>query len=395
MSANEDTSGKPIVCKAAVIWAANEPFKIEDVTVSPPSAGEVRVKVLYNALCHTDASCADGSDPEGVFPAILGHEATGVVESVGEGVTSVSCGDVVIPLYTAECQRVECVMCSSEKTNLCPAVRATQGRGVMPDGTRRFRVGDDEVYHFMGTSTLSQYTVLPEVSVAKIQSDAKKESVCLLGCGVTTGIGAVLKKCKVEEGATAAVFGLGAVGLSVIMGLRMAGAGRIIAVDINDAKFALAKQLGATDAVNPRALAGGQGIVDAIVAMTRTERDTIGGVDYSFDCTGNVVVMQQAFECVHKGWGTCCIIGVAAAGKQISFRPFHAVIGKNLCGVAFGGYKGRSELPSLVEQAMDGHIPLDDLITHRLPLDQVNEGFRLLHEGKAIRCVLTMWPDNE
>lgn len=382
------TEGKVIQCKAAVAWAAKEDLVIEDIEVEAPKAGEVRVKVLYNAVCHTDAYTHGGLDPEGKFPAILGHEACGLVESVGEGVTSVAAGDLVIPLYTAECR--QCSMCKSGKTNLCGSVRTTQGQGLMPDGTTRFRCKGQPLFHFMGTSCFSQYTVLPEVSVAKIRADAPPDKVCLLGCGVTTGYNSVFKVAKVEAGSTAAVLGLGALGLAVILGLVRAGARRIIGIDINPAKFELARQLGATEFVNPNELPGGSAsLVSHIVALTND--DGVGGVDYSFECVGNVHVMRQALEMCHKGWGKSVIIGVAPSGTEISTRPFQLVTGRVWMGSAFGGTKGRTELPGLVDEYLSGSLKLDEFITHRLPLAEVNEAFHLMHRGESIRTVLDMW----
>ena len=370
--------GETISCKAAVAWGAGKPLSIETVEVAPPKAGEVRVKILATGVCHTDAFTLSGDDPEGIFPSILGHEGGGIVESVGEGVTSVSVGDHVIPLYTPECG--ECKFCKSGKTNLCGKIRETQGKGLMPDGTTRFSKDGETLYHYMGTSTFSEYTVLPEISLAKVNKEAPLEEVCLLGCGVTTGMGAVLNTAKVEEGATVAVFGLGGIGLSAIIGAQMAKAGRIIAVDINDDKFELAKQLGATDVVNPKDY--DKPIQEVIVELTD------GGVDYSFECIGNVDVMRSALECCHKGWGESVIIGVAGAGQEISTRPFQLVTGRVWRGTAFGGVKGRSELPGIVEQYLNGEIPLKTFITHKMPLDEINEAFDLMHKGKSIRSVV-------
>lgn len=370
--------GQTITCNAAVAWGAGEPLKLEKVDVAPPKAGEVRIKVIASGVCHTDAFTLSGEDPEGIFPSILGHEGGGIVESVGEGVTSVSVGDHVIPLYTPECG--ECKFCKSGKTNLCGKIRETQGKGLMPDGTTRFSKDGEPIYHYMGTSTFSEYTVLPEISLAKVNPDAPLEEVCLLGCGVTTGMGAVLNTAKVEEGDTVAVFGLGGIGLSAIIGAVMAKAGRIIAIDINPDKFELAKQLGATDVVNPKDY--DKPIQEVIVEMTD------GGVDYSFECIGNVNVMRSALECCHKGWGESVIIGVAGAGQEISTRPFQLVTGRVWRGTAFGGVKGRSELPGIVEQYLNGDIPLKTFITHKMPLGDINEAFELMHEGKSIRSVV-------
>jgi len=367
-----------IKSRAAVAFAPNKPLEIVEVDVAPPQKGEVLVRIVATGVCHTDAYTLSGADSEGIFPAILGHEGGGVVEAVGEGVTSVEVGDHVIPLYTAECG--ECKFCTSGKTNLCSSVRATQGKGVMPDGTSRFSYQGKPVYHYMGCSTFSEYTVLPEVSLAKIPKEAPLDKVCLLGCGVTTGIGAVLNTAKVEEGDTVAIFGLGGIGLAAIIGATMAKASRIIAVDINPGKFDIAKQLGATDVVNPKDF--DKPIQEVIVEMTD------GGVDYSFECIGNVDVMRSALECCHKGWGESVIIGVAGAGEEISTRPFQLVTGRVWKGSAFGGVKGRTELPGYVEKAKTGEIPLDVFITHNMPLEDINEAFELMHEGKSIRTVI-------
>ncbi len=367
-----------ITCKAAVAWAAGQPLTIEDVQVMPPQAGEVRVKLVATGVCHTDAFTLSGDDPEGIFPCILGHEGAGIVESVGEGVTSVAVGDHVIPLYTPECG--ECKFCKSGKTNLCQKIRATQGKGLMPDGTTRFSKDGQPIYHYMGTSTFAEYTVLPEISLAKVNPTAPLEEVCLLGCGVTTGMGAVMNTAKVKAGDTVAIFGLGGIGLSAIIGARMAGASRIIGIDINESKFALAQKLGATDVINPQHFA--KPIQDVIVEMTD------GGVDFSFECIGNVNVMRSALECCHKGWGESVIIGVAGAGQEISTRPFQLVTGRVWRGSAFGGVRGRSELPHFVERYLNGEFRLDDFITHTMALDDINTAFDLMHEGKSIRSVV-------
>ncbi|CAM3622908.1 S-(hydroxymethyl)glutathione dehydrogenase/class III alcohol dehydrogenase [Parendozoicomonas haliclonae] len=364
--------------RAAVAWGAGKPLTIETVDVAPPKAGEVRVRIVATGVCHTDAFTLSGDDPEGIFPAILGHEGAGIVESVGEGVTSVQVGDHVIPLYTPECG--ECKFCKSGKTNLCQKIRETQGKGLMPDGTTRFSIDGQPIYHYMGTSTFSEYTVLPEISLAKINPEAPLEEVCLLGCGVTTGMGAVSNTAKVEPGDTVAVFGLGGIGLSVIIGAAMAGAGRIIAIDINESKFELARKLGATDCINPKDY--DKSIQEVIVEMTD------GGVEYSFECIGNVHVMRSALECCHKGWGESVIIGVAGAGQEISTRPFQLVTGRVWRGSAFGGVKGRSQLPEYVERYMNGEFKLDDFITHTMSLDDINDAFDLMHEGKSIRTVI-------
>ena len=367
-----------IKTRAAVAWAANQPLSIEEVDLMPPQAGEVLVKIIATGVCHTDAYTLSGKDSEGVFPCILGHEGAGIVMQVGSGVTSVAIGDHVIPLYTPECG--ECKFCLSGKTNLCQKIRATQGRGVMPDGTTRFYKDGKPIYHYMGTSTFSEYTVLPEISLAKINKEAPLEEVCLLGCGVTTGMGAVMNTAKVKAGDTVAIFGLGGIGLSAVIGARMAGAKRIIGVDINTSKFTLAKQLGATDLINPKDLS--ISIQQAIIDMTD------GGVDFSFECIGNVNVMRQALECCHKGWGESIIIGVADAGAEITTRPFQLVTGRVWRGSAFGGVRGRSELPGYVERYMKGEFKLSDFITHTMPLEEINKAFDLMHEGKSIRSVV-------
>ncbi|WP_434140603.1 S-(hydroxymethyl)glutathione dehydrogenase/class III alcohol dehydrogenase [Pseudomonas luteola] len=367
-----------IKSRAAVAFEANKPLEIVEVDVAPPKDGEVLVRIVATGVCHTDAYTLSGADPEGIFPAILGHEGGGIVEAVGPGVTSVAVGDHVIPLYTPECGK--CKFCLSGKTNLCQAIRATQGKGLMPDGTSRFSYKGQPIYHYMGTSTFSEYTVLPEISLAKIPKEAPLEKVCLLGCGVTTGIGAVLNTAKVEEGATVAIFGLGGIGLSAVIGATMAKAGRIIAIDINPTKAEIAKQLGATDFVNPNDY--DKPIQEVIVELTD------GGVDYSFECVGNVKLMRAALECCHKGWGESVIIGVAGAGQEISTRPFQLVTGRVWRGSAFGGVKGRTELPGYVDKAQKGEIPLDTFITHTMGLDKINDAFDLMHEGKSIRTVI-------
>jgi len=364
--------------RAAVAWEAGKPLSVEEIDVEGPKAGEVLVRIRATGVCHTDAFTLSGEDPEGLFPAILGHEGGGEVVEVGEFVTSVKPGDHVIPLYTAECR--QCKFCRSGKTNLCQAVRATQGKGLMPDGTMRFSKAGRPIHHYMGTSTFSEYTVVPEISLAVIDKAAPLEKVCLLGCGVTTGIGAVLNTAKVAPGDSVAVFGIGGIGLAVIQGAVMAKAGRIIAIDTNPAKFELARQMGATDCVNPKDVSGP--IQQAIVDMTD------GGVDHSFECIGNVDVMRAALECCHKGWGQSIIIGVAGAGQEIRTRPFQLVTGRVWKGTAFGGVRGRSQLPGMVRQAMSGEIALDPYITHELPLDRINEAFELMHEGKSIRTVI-------
>ncbi|MFQ6537695.1 MULTISPECIES: S-(hydroxymethyl)glutathione dehydrogenase/class III alcohol dehydrogenase [Aphanothece] len=364
--------------RAAVAWGPGQPLEVTEVDVAPPQAGEVLLRVVATGVCHTDAYTLSGADPEGLFPAILGHEGGAIVEAVGEGVSSVAVGDHVIPLYTPECRR--CTFCLSGKTNLCQAIRATQGRGVMPDGTSRFSRDGRMLHHYMGTSTFSEYTVLPEIAVAKISKEAPLEQVCLLGCGVTTGIGAVLNTAKVEPGSTVAVFGLGGIGLAVVIGAVMAGASRIIGIDLNPAKFAIARQLGATECINPRDH-------DAPIQQVLIDL-TDGGVDYSFECIGNVDVMRAALEACHKGWGESTIIGVAGAGQEISTRPFQLVTGRVWRGSAFGGVRGRTELPLYVEKAQRGEIPLETFITHTMGLEDINRAFELMHEGSSIRSVI-------
>lgn len=365
--------------RAAVAWEAGKPLQIETIDVAAPQAGEVMVRIVATGVCHTDAFTLSGEDPEGLFPAILGHEGGGIVEEVGPGVTSLKPGDHVIPLYTPECG--ECNFCTSGKTNLCQAIRVTQGQGLMPDGTSRFSLNGKPLFHYMGTSTFSEYTVLPEIAVAKVNPAAALDKVCLLGCGITTGIGAVLNTAKVEPGSSVAVFGLGGIGLSVIQGAVMAGAERIIAIDINPAKYTMAEQLGATEFVNPKD--HDAPIQEVIVELTG------GGVDYSFECIGNTELMRAALECCHKGWGESVIIGVAGAGQEISTRPFQLVTGRVWRGTAFGGVKGRSQLPGMVDQYLDGQIKVDEMVTHTLPLERINEAFDLMHEGKSIRSVIT------
>lgn len=364
--------------RAAVAFAAGKPLEIVEVDVAGPKAGEVLVRLVATGVCHTDAFTLSGEDPEGIFPAILGHEGAGVVEAVGAGVTSVAVGDHVIPLYTPECG--QCKFCLSGKTNLCQAIRATQGKGLMPDGTSRFSLDGKPIFHYMGTSTFSEFTVLPEIAVAKINKAAPLDKVCLLGCGVTTGIGAVRNTAKVEPGSTVAVFGLGGIGLSVIQGAVLAKAERIIAIDINEDKFEMAKQLGATDCINPKDYA--DSIQDVIVELTD------GGVDYSFECIGNAHTMRSALECCHKGWGESVIIGVAGAGQEISTRPFQLVTGRVWRGTAFGGVKGRSELPGYVDEYLAGKIEIDQMVTYTMGLEDINRAFDLMHEGKAIRSVI-------
>jgi len=371
-------SVKMIKSKAAVAWGPGQPLSIEEIDVMPPQKGEVRVKIIASGVCHTDAFTLSGDDPEGIFPAVLGHEGGGVVEAIGEGVTSVAIGDHVIPLYTPECG--ECKFCLSGKTNLCQKIRETQGKGLMPDGTTRFSLDGKPIFHYMGCSTFSEYTVLPEISLAKINKQAPLEEVCLLGCGVTTGMGAVVNTAKVQPGDTVAIFGLGGIGLSAVIGAQMAKAGRIIAIDINESKFELAKQLGATECINPKDY--DKPIQEVIVELTD------GGVDFSFECIGNVNSMRSALECCHKGWGESVIIGVAGAGQEISTRPFQLVTGRVWRGTAFGGVKGRSELPEYVERYLQGEFKLDHFITHTMGLEGINDAFDLMHEGKSIRSVI-------
>ena len=364
--------------RAAVAHEAGKPLTIETVTLAGPKAGEVLVEIKATGICHTDEFTLSGADPEGLFPAILGHEGAGVVVEVGAGVTSVKPGDHVIPLYTPECR--QCDYCLSGKTNLCQAIRETQGRGVMPDGTSRFSMGNDSIFHYMGTSTFANHTVLPEIAVAKVREDAPFDKICYIGCGVTTGIGAVINTAKVEPGANCVVFGLGGIGLNVIQGLRLVGADIIVGVDLNPAKRELAQAFGMTHFVNPSEVEGD--LVPYLVDLTK------GGADYSFECIGNVDVMRQALECCHKGWGESIIIGVAGAGQEISTRPFQLVTGRVWRGTAFGGAKGRTEVPRIVDWYMDGKINIDDLITHTMPLEDINRAFDLMHAGESIRSVV-------
>lgn len=363
---------------AAVAFEAGKPLQIVEVDLEDPKAGEVLIRVVASGVCHTDAYTLSGDDPEGLFPCILGHEGGGIVEAIGPGVTTLKPGDHVIPLYTPECG--ECKFCTSGKTNLCQAIRMTQGKGLMPDGTSRFSYQGQMIHHYMGTSTFARHTVLPEIALAKINPEAPLEKVCLLGCGITTGIGAVLNTAKVEKGSTVAVFGLGGIGLSVIQGAVMAGASRIIAVDLNPDKFEFAKQLGATDCINPKDYS--EPIQQVIVELTD------GGVDYSFECIGNVNVMRSALECCHKGWGESVIIGVAGAGQEISTRPFQLVTGRVWRGSAFGGVKGRSQLPGYVEDYLAGKIKVDEMITKTLPLEDINKAFEMMLAGETIRSVV-------
>lgn len=377
-----DTVGKVIKCNAAVCWGAGEPLKLEEVEVAPPKAHEVRVHILYTGICHTDEYTRSGNDPEGLFPVILGHEGGGIVESVGEGVTSVAVGDHVIPLYTAECR--QCKFCLSGKTNLCGAVRATQGKGLMPDSTSRFSINGKPIYHFMGTSTFSQYTVVADVSLVAVNKQAPLDKVCLLGCGITTAWGAVVKQPGIGPRSSVAVFGCGAIGLGVISTAAQVGASRIIAVDVNPNKESLAKKFGAHEFVNSAALPEGKMIQDYLVEITD------GGLDYTFDCTGNVQVMRAALEACHKGWGVSTVIGVAASGQEISTRPFQLVTGRTWRGTAFGGVKGRTEIPGLVEEYLGGRLKVDEFVTHSRKLGDLFEGFHDMHSGDCIRCVVDM-----
>jgi S-(hydroxymethyl)glutathione dehydrogenase/alcohol dehydrogenase len=364
--------------RAAVAYEAGKPLTIETVQLDGPKAGEVLVEVKATGICHTDAFTLSGGDPEGLFPAILGHEGAGIIVDVGPGVVSLKKGDHVIPLYTPECR--QCESCLSRKTNLCTAIRATQGQGVMPDGTSRFSLGGQKIHHYMGTSTFANFTVLPEIAVAKIREDAPFDKVCYIGCGVTTGIGAVINTAKVEAGAKVVVFGLGGIGLNVVQGARMVGVEMIVGVDLNPRRRALAEKFGMTHFVNPTEVAGD--LVPHLVDLTK------GGADYSFECIGNVQTMRQALECCHRGWGVSVIIGVAGAGQEISTRPFQLVTGRIWKGTAFGGARGRTDVPRIVDWYMDGKINIDDLITHTLKLDEINTAFDLMHEGKSIRSVV-------
>ena len=364
--------------RAAIAWKAGEPLAIETIEIEGPKAGEVLVEIMATGVCHTDAYTLSGADPEGIFPAILGHEGAGIVRDIGPGVTTLKKGDHVIPLYTPECR--QCKTCLSQRSNLCTAIRSTQGKGVMPDGTSRFRCDGDAVFHYMGCSTFANFTVLPEIALAKVREDAPFDKICYIGCGVTTGIGAVINTAEVWPGANVAVFGLGGIGLNVVQGARMVGANMIIGVDLNPAREALARRFGLTHFVNPRDVQGD--LVAHLVELTG------GGADYSFECIGNVELMRQALECTHRGWGVSVIIGVAGAGQEIHTRPFQLVTGRVWKGTAFGGARGRTDVPRIVDWYMDGKINIDDLITHTLPLDRINEGFDLMHQGESIRAVV-------
>ncbi|MBO0349846.1 S-(hydroxymethyl)glutathione dehydrogenase/class III alcohol dehydrogenase [Phormidium pseudopriestleyi FRX01] len=364
--------------QAAVAWQAGAPLSLETVQLEGPQAGEVMVEIKATGVCHTDAYTLSGADPEGLFPAILGHEGAGVVVEVGDEVKTLKVGDRVIPLYTPECR--QCKYCLSNKTNLCQAIRTTQGKGVMPDGTSRFSLNGEKIHHYMGTSTFANFTVLPEIAVAKIRDDAPLDKVCLIGCGVTTGIGAVINTAKVEPGSNVVVFGLGGIGLNVIQGARLVGANQIIGIDLNPAKRDLAEKFGMTHFINPNDV---EDVVAAIIDLTD------GGADYSFECIGNVNVMRQALECCHKGWGESVIIGVAGAGQEISTRPFQLVTGRVWRGSAFGGARGRRDVPKIVDWYMDGKIDIDSLVSHIIPVNRINEAFDLMHAGEGIRTVVT------
>lgn len=374
-----DSAGKPIECRAAVAWEAKAPLTLETVIVAPPREGEVRIKVLATGVCHTDAYTLDGHDPEGLFPCILGHEGGGIVESIGAGVTSVAVGDHVIPCYTPQCR--ECKFCRSPKSNLCVKIRATQGKGLMPDSTSRFTCKGQVVYHFMGCSTFSEYTVMPEIALAKVDPKAPLDKVCLLGCGISTGYGAALNTAKVEPGSTVAIWGLGAVGLAVAMGAKEAGASRIIGVDINPDKFELAKPFGVNEFVNPKDHPD-KPIQQVIVELTD------GGVDFSFECIGSVHCMRAALEACHRGWGVSVVIGVAGAGQEISTRPFQLVTGRVWKGTAFGGWKSRDAVPQLVQDYLKGKLQVDEFVSHNLPYEQINEAFHLMHSGQGLRTVI-------
>lgn len=375
----------PIECKAAVCWNAKEDYVIEDVIVGPPKEGEVRIRIVATGVCHTDEYTRSGADPEGVFPCIMGHEGAGIVESVGPNVTTLKVGDHVVPCYTPQCRK--CKFCKSAKTNLCSIIRSTQGKGLMPDGTSRFtcKRNGETLFHFMGTSTFAEFTVLPEISVAKIADSAPLDKVCLLGCGITTGFGAVMNTMKVEKGSTVAVFGIGAVGLAVLMGAKAAGARRIIAVDINPKKFPIAVEFGATECVNPNDYKD-KPIQQVLIDMT--EEEGFGGLDYTFECIGLASTMRAAIECCHKGWGQSCIIGVAASGIEIATRPFQLVTGRRWAGSAFGGYKSRDGVPALVDMYLKKELKVDEFITHKFDLAQINDAFHAMHHGDCIRAII-------
>ncbi|XP_034938468.1 alcohol dehydrogenase class-3 [Chelonus insularis] len=372
------TTGKVIKCRAAVAWKEKEPLSIEEIEVAPPKAHEVRIKVIAVALCHTDAYTLSGADPEGIFPCVLGHEGSGIVESVGEDVTEFKPGDHVVPLYIPQCR--ECKFCKSPKTNLCSVIRLTQGKGQMPDGTSRFTCKGKTLAHFMGCSTFSEYTVVADISLAKIDPAAPLDKVCLLGCGVSTGYGAALNTAKVEPGSNCAIWGLGAVGLAAALGCKAAGASRIIGIDVDESKFEKGKIFGCTEFINPKKLT--RPITEELIELTD------GGLDYTFECVGNVVTMRQALESCHKGWGTSVIVGVAAAGQEISTRPFQLVTGRVWKGTAFGGWKSKDSVPKLVDEYLKKKLNLDDFVTHQMQFDKINEGFDLLHAGKSLRVVL-------
>src|SRR3954471_2228783 len=365
--------------RAAVAWKAGEPLSIETLDLEGPKAGEVLVEVMATGICHTDAYTLSGADPEGIFPSVLGHEGAGIVREVGEGVSTMKVGDHVIPLYTQKSR--QCKTCLSRRSNLCTAIRATQGKGLMPDGTSRFRLGNDVIHHYMGCSTFSNFTVMPEIAVAKVREDAPFDKICYIGCGVTTGVGAVIWTAGVEPGANVVVFGLGGIGLNVIQGAKLVGAARIVGIDVNPAKRAMAEAFGMTHFINPKEI-GADKVVQAILDVTG------GGADYSFDCTGNTDVMRQALECCHRGWGVSTIIGVAEAGREIATRPFQLVTGRVWKGSAFGGARGRTDVPRIVDWYMDGRIEIDPLITHTMPLDDINRAFDLMHAGESIRSVV-------
>ncbi|CAB3397879.1 unnamed protein product [Caenorhabditis bovis] len=377
------TQGQVISCKAAVAWKANEPLSIETVQVAPPKAHEVRIKIINTAVCHTDSFTLSGADPEGLFPVILGHEGAGIVESVGEGVTGFAPGDHVIPLFVPQCK--ECDFCKNPKTNLCQKIRVTQGNGFLPDGTSRFTCNGKQLYHFMGTSTFTEYTVVADISLCKVNEKAPFDKIALLGCGISTGYGAPKNTCKVEPGSTVAVWGLGAVGLATIMGAKSAGAKQIVAIDLNESKFDSAKYFGATDCVNPSKL----DLPSGKTFQAWLVENFNGGFDYTFECVGNVHTMRQALEAAHKGWGESCIIGVAGAGQEISTRPFQLVTGRVWKGTAFGGWKSVDNVPKLVEEYMDKKLKLDEFITHRFAIDDINKAFDIMHKGEGLRSIIS------